>query len=289
LWFGQQFQPEMLGLIGAVAIASPTLGSGLESMARFFPYHQQATHTAFICQGDFARLEYRIIDGGIVDRRHDAELTLGMFANVLRHCLGASWAPEAIHFEHPRPSEWREHRQAFGAPVQFGQRMNALIFRSDRLQQAMPRGNLYRADSYCEELMRISGDTGVLSLLDHVKGEIRSGLPEGVPAIESVADAVGMPRWTLQRRLGSHGLSFSGAIDVVRRELAERHVRQRFVPLADISDMLGYSELSAFSRAFHRWFGVSPQRFRAGTACPVSGQKLTRVVQPSRSECRGGA
>jgi AraC-like DNA-binding protein len=277
LWFGQQFKPEMLGLIGAVAIASPNLGSGLASMARFFPYHQQATHTAFVCQGQWARLEYRIIDGGIVDRRHDAELTLGMFVNVLRHCLGATWTPEAIHFEHPRPSEFREHQQAFGAPVHFGQRTNALIFRSDRLGQPMPQGCLHRANAYCQELLRISSNTGVLSLLDHVKGEIRSGLPDGVPAIETVADAIGMPRWTLQRRLGNHGLSFSDAIDLVRRELAERHIRQVFVPVSDISHVLGYSELSAFSRAFRRWFGVSPQRFRAGV---VAEQRIEHGINP---------
>jgi AraC-like DNA-binding protein len=273
LWFGQQFKPELLGLIGAVAISSPTLGAGLVNLARFFPYHQQATHTSFSCHGELARLEYRIMDGGIVDRRQDAELTLGMFVNVLRHCLGAAWTPEAIHFEHPMPGEWREHRQAFGAPVQFGQRTNALIFRSDRLLQPMPQGSLHRANAHCQELKKISGNTGVLSLLDHVKGEIRCCLPEGVPSIEFVAHAVDMPRWTLQRRLGNYGLSFSDAVDLVRRELADTHIRQRFVALSDISDSLGYSELSAFSRAFRRWFGMSPQQFRAGRNCVVKSSE----------------
>jgi len=263
LWFGQQFKPEMLGLIGGIALASPTLGAALANVARLFPYHQQATHTAFTRQRDLLSLEYRIIDGSILERRHDAELTLGMLANIFRHCLGANWAPEAVHFEHPKPAEWRQHFHAFSAPVYFGQRTNALIFRDDRLHQRMPQGDLHRTNVLSEQLVRISGSIGTLSLLDHVKGEIRSHLPGGILYVETIADAVGLQRWTLQRRLMAYGLSFSGVIDLVRRELAERHIRQRYVTVLEMSDILGYSELSAFSRAFRRWFGVSPQKFRA--------------------------
>src|SRR5882757_7242317 len=246
LWFGQQFKPEMLGLIGGIAIASPTLGAALTNVARLFPYHQQATHTAFVQHNEFCSLEYRIIDGGIVERRHDAELTLGMLANVLRHCLGTQWVPEQVHFEHPKPAGWRDHAQAFSAPVHFGQRTNALIFRAGSLHQRMPLGDLHRTGLLSDQLIRISGGTGTLSLLDHVKGEIRSRLPGGMPDIGTIADSVGFQRWTLQRRLADYGLTFSAVIDLVRRELAERHLRQRYISIMEISDLLGYSELSAF-------------------------------------------
>jgi AraC-like DNA-binding protein len=70
--------------------------------------------------------------------------------------------------------------------------------------------------------------------------------------------------------LAHHGLNFSDVIDVVRRDLAERHIRQRHVRILEISASLGYSELSAFSRAFRRWFGVSPQNFRGRLFSPVT-------------------
>jgi len=263
LCYGQQFKPKMLGLIGGIALASPTLGAALVNVARWFPYHQQATHTAFTRQRDLMSLEYHIIDGSILERRHDAELTLGMLANIIRHCLGDNWAPEAVYFEHPKPPEWRQHARAFSAPVHFGQRTNALLFRDDRLQQRMPQGDLHRTNVLTNQLVTVSGGTGSLSLLDHVKGEIRSRLPGGVPLVETISDTVGLQRWTLQRRLMAYGLSYSGTIDLVRRELAERHIRHPYVTVLEISDILGYSELSAFSRAFRRWFGDSPQKFRA--------------------------
>jgi AraC-like DNA-binding protein len=93
-------------------------------------------------------------------------------------------------------------------------------------------------------------------------GEIRHRLPDGLPLVEDVAEALGVPRWTLQRRLADHGYTFSETVDLVRKTLAEHYVRRSFVPLLDVAEALGYSELSAFSRAFRRWFGVSPSAFR---------------------------
>lgn len=263
LWYGQQFQPAMLGLIGEIALASPTIGAAVANLAELFPYHQQATETRLSREGDLLRLEYRILDGCILERRQDAELTMGMFTNVFRHCLGGGWVPEEVHCEHPKPEGWREHETAFGAPVHFAQRTNAVVFRDADLHRPMPQGDLVRLTRLRDELVCLAGTTGAVCFLDRVKGEVRSRLPDGAPAVEAVAEVMGLARWTLQRRLGDYGLSYSDVIDDVRRDLATLHVRQRHVAIADISFMLGYSEVSAFSRAFRRWHGVSPQAFRA--------------------------
>lgn len=268
LWYGQQFQPAMLGLIGEIALASPTLGAAVANLAELFPYHQQATETRLSRDGDLLRLEYRILDGCILERRQDAELTMGMFANVFRYCLGADWAPEEVHCEHPKPEGWREHERAFGAPVHFGQRGNAVVFRNKDLHRAMPQGDLGRLTRLRDELVRVAGGTGAVGFLDRVKGEVRSRLPDGAPTVEQVAEALGLARWTLQRRLTAHGLSYSDVIDQVRRDLAVLHLRHRHVAVADIGFLLGYSEVSAFSRAFSRWFGQSPQAYRTAQARP---------------------
>ncbi len=262
LLFGRQFQPGMLGLIGSIALAAPTLGAALDHLARLFPFHQQATETRFVREGGLLRLEYRILDGRIVERRQDAELTMGMFANVVRACLGPSWMPEEVQFEHPKPEGWRQHESLFDAPAHFGQRTNALILRDRDLDRRMPGGDMARLTALCGTLVGIAGDTGTPALLDRVKAEVRARLPDGCPPIEDIADALGLARWTLQRRLTDEGLSFSDVIDRVRRDLAAVYIRQHHVPIADIGFLLGYSEVSAFSRAFRRWFGVSPLGMR---------------------------
>lgn len=185
-----------------------------------------------------------------------------MFANVLRRCLGRGLAPERVEFEHPRPGDWREHERAFDAPVYFGRRSNALVFRNRELQRAMPGRDLAQLPRLCEELARVGGGGGAIALafMDRVRSEIRASLSEGVPHIETVAELL---RWTLQRRLAEHGYSYSDLVEEVRCDLAMAYLAQPQLPLADIASLLGYSEPSAFTRAFCRRYGVPPLRMRA--------------------------
>lgn len=263
LEYGNDFTPERLGLIGLTAVSSPDLGTALSNLTELFPFHQQATQIRLARRGGYVRLEYRILDGSIVDRRQDAELTMGMFANIVRHCLGRSWSPEEVHCEHLRPETWRAHEKAFNAPFHFGQRTNALVFKASELHHRMPYANAQRLARLRSELIAIAKDAGSLGIVDRVKSEIRAGLPDNDSAIETVADALNLPRWTLQRRLDREGWSFKNLVDQVRRELAVHYLRQPFVPITEIAYMLGYSELSAFSRAFKRWENVPPLEYRA--------------------------
>jgi AraC-like DNA-binding protein len=264
LWYGQQFQPQNLGLIGGITLAAPTLLSALEALAGLFPYHQQVTHTAFREAGGMVALEYRILDGAILARRQDAELTMGMFVNVLRAVFGPTWAPEEVHFEHPRPEQAQEHARAFQAPLHWGQRTNALIFKRPAEDIAMPGADIKQMDRLRRQLLHAAhGSAGEVPLIRRVQAEIRSRLVDGTPYIEDVADALDIRRWTLQRALADEGVSFSDMVEQVRHQLARLYVQQTHVPIADIAFLLGYSEISAFSRAFTRWFDRSPRQFRA--------------------------
>lgn len=270
LWYGQQFLPQNLGLIGGITLAAPTLLAALEALAGLFPYHQQATHTAFRAAGGMVALEYRILDGAILSRRQDAELTMGMFVNVLRAVFGPCWAPEEVHFEHPRPEQAQEHERAFHAPLHWGQRTNALIFKRPDEAIIMPGADVKLMDRLrCQLLNAARGSAGDVPLVRRVQAEIRSRLVEGAPYIEEVADALNIRRWTLQRALADEGVRFSDLVEHVRQQLACLYVQQTQVPIADIAFLLGYSEISAFSRAFTRWFDRSPRQFRAQNPHPV--------------------
>lgn len=115
-----------------------------------------------------------------------------------------------------------------------------------------------------ERLRAVAGGTGSLPFLDRVRAEIRARLPEGYPHVEEVSQSLGLARRTLQRRLADRGISFSDLVDEVRRTVAGHYAGQRHLPFSDLAALLGYSELSAFSRAFRRWYGVAPRRYRSG-------------------------
>jgi AraC-like DNA-binding protein len=93
--------------------------------------------------------------------------------------------------------------------------------------------------------------------------EIRAGFATGDASIEAVAARLGHSRASLYRLLAARGLVFSDLSQSIRQEMALRYVAQPHMPLTEIAPLLGYSELSAFSRAFTRWTGMAPARYRA--------------------------
>ena len=270
LRYGCQFKPDGLGLLGYVGMCSDTLGDALRNVVKMFPIHQQGSLLCLEEQGEWCRLDYQVQYGAILRKRQDAELSLGMFNNLMRVALGQKWAPDRVHFEHPQPEAWHEHCKAFDAPVFFDQPRNSLVFRRSLLNQPMP-GRDPRLLAIVLESMNLLARSG-REQLDHagsntgivhdVQAQIRLQLRNGEPNLEWACEHLQLTSWTLQRRLGDHGLTFTQLVDNVRRELAQHYLSQANLPISELALLLGYSEASAFSRAFRRWFGVSPRQWR---------------------------
>ena len=265
LWFGNQFRPRDLGLWGYLAVSSPTLGGALRNIVETFPRHQQHSHLGLVPHADGRlMLEYQIRAPDIVERRQDAELSLGMFLNIFRECLGRRWTPEAVYFEHPSPLDADQHEAAFGAPVCFAQPTNALVFRPDVLERPMPRRDprMMAMMHACLEALGPRADDRE-PLIDQVRMAIRSRLPEGWPSLECIGEDLRLSPASIRRELARVGLTYKGLVQTMRRELAFVYLRQHHLPLSEIAFLLGYSELSAFSRAVRRWTGKSPRAVRS--------------------------
>lgn len=274
LRFGLQFPPAAHGPIGQLALAAPSIGAGLRAFMDFFPLHQNDTETALVNEAGRLRMEYRILDARIWNRRQDAELTIGMLANLLRHASDGELTIEEICFEHPAGEHRRDYERMLGAPVFFSARTNAITLRGRGLTRPMPRADSRKFVALAEQLragMRNARHAGIQSA---VCSEIRRLLPEGYPSVEQVAENLGLARWTLQRRLARHEITFSQCVELVRARLATLYLAQSPLSIGDVSDLLGYSEISAFSRAFRRWHGTAPEHFR----------KVQKAARPQQNE-----
>jgi AraC-like DNA-binding protein len=264
LRFGRGYRVEDMGPLGVMAVNSPTLNAALRNLCRYFPAIQEHSTLALREEGDLVRLEYQIRDGRIAARRQDAELSIGIFNNFFVRCFGARWSPEEVHFEHLRAAEAGVHQNLLNAPVYFGQATNAIVFRRAALGAVMPGAKPELLPGLHAALQGKAAAARPDDFVGAVVQEIRAGFCEGSPGIDGVARRLGMSRASLYRRLGAAGIDFTQATEAVRRELAVMYVAQPHIPLTEIAALLGYSELSAFSRAFRRWTGVSAIGFRAG-------------------------
>ncbi|NGY06242.1 helix-turn-helix transcriptional regulator [Solimonas terrae] len=103
-------------------------------------------------------------------------------------------------------------------------------------------------------------------LLGELQRRILEALPEGGATLDAIAARLGFSERTLQRRLQGARLNFQQLVEQLRFEVARRHLQQGELPLTEIGYQLGYSEPSAFSRAFRRWSGASPLAYRRRVA-----------------------
>ena len=263
LRFGAEFEPRRLGAIGYAAISSPTLSAALRNMVHYFAAHQSQTTFALRQDRDILWLVYQIYDPRITRRRQDAELSVGMFCNIFRHCLGESWAPLEVRFEHAAPGQPREHEECYGAPVSFGQTINALAFRRSDLDTPMPEQDPYLysvIEAFLKNRVELRSDPADFASL--VRNQIKLSLEGATPTLADVARDLGVSEQAFRRQLKEQNLGFTDLLRAARQELALRLVKGSDTPLTQIAYALGYSELSAFSRAFSGWTGMSPQRFR---------------------------
>ncbi len=263
LEFGQNFSPKQLGMLGYAAISSPTLAAALRNLERFFPAHQGQTSFGLIQDRDILWLSYRIYDPRITNRRQDAELSLGMFCNVFKEAHGADWAPLEIRFEHNKPDGSAEHEMRFGAPVEFGHPSNAIAFRRRDLDALMPNQDPYLA-SVVEPFLqgRCETQSNPEDFALAVRNEVKLHLGEKLPSVADISRLFGVSEPAFHKQLRAHGLSFGDILKAARHELALHYIADPDLPLTEIAYRLGYSELSAFSRAFRNWTGMSPQRYR---------------------------
>ncbi len=267
LQFGQDFAPQRLGAIGYIAITSPTLAAGLQNLVRYFPAHQDSSVLSLEADHDLLWLNYQILDPRVEARRQDAELSLGMFCNVLRNGLGLDWSPLEVHFEHQRPDGGDEHERRFGAPTLFGRRTNAIAFRREALSAPMAACDPYLF-SVIEPFLaqRQATRRTPTDFVTALKQELKLQLGEGASTLRALARRMGVEQAELQRRLRELGVSYNDLLRAVRQDLALRYIRESDMSLTEIALAVGYSELSAFSRAFRAWTGVSPQRYRQRAA-----------------------
>jgi len=264
LMAGARWRLDHLGLPGEIAGNCATVDRALESFISL-QWLNASGGVAFRSSKDgTTSFGYAIFEPGImrgVSQMYD--LALAVAVNMLRDLSGnRGWAPSAVVMSRARPDERAPYRRLFGAHVRFDAESSMISFPSAFGATPVPG-----ADEACRRRLELQAAVlGRETMERRLHRMIRVALLFGLTSGDDLAAAMALSRRTFNRRLAELGTTFQHELAAARAEVARHLLRDTRLQTGEIAAALGYAEASPFVRAFRRWTGASPARWRQRAA-----------------------
>jgi AraC-like DNA-binding protein len=267
LHLGEAMNPENMGIVGHIIMNSETLRQAAYQWERYAKlacdegnaYHKEQ-HGQFSYIFNFSDdVPFQVIEHAIVS-------TL----SFCRRFSGQDIIPIEVRFQHSSPLYRKEYERIFRSPVMFNQPDNVMVLKQADMDLPPRRHNSYLQTVLTQHADSLLNQFSVdKQLSDQVQKVIMNHLHEGDVSIETVSREMAMSRWTLNRKLKEEGTSFQVLLEETRKHLATNYLRYQERSPGEVAFLLGFSEPSAFSRAFKRWMGVSPGVYqKSGSLIP---------------------
>ena len=261
LLVGQYIDLQLLGVAGRLARNAPSVGAALQELAAFFALHDSGGSLRLAIHEGRVTFGYGIYVPGLAHTHQLCDLAVAAIANVMRQLCGTDWKPDVVLLPRERPADIRPYRQHFAAPLRFDSVIAAVVFPESHLSQAIAD-----ADPLLHRLLADSAEAAIAATDPILHTEVRRTirlLMHRQCSRGQVARRLGMHERTLGRRLQASGTTFQRLLDETRLDMARQLLRNTRVPVARVAAALGYHDPTVFTRAFARWTGQTPSRFRA--------------------------
>lgn len=250
---------EILGPVGAAALSAPTAAEGLRAAGQYLSVYSPAIKGRISAPpgARHARFEFRVVGRRLPPHRQITELSLGVSLRVFRLLIGPDFRPVSVHLAHQALSPPEEYERYFGCPARFAEPFSGFRIRRADLRRPLPAHGAVH-DVVREYLDSITSKAARGTPAAAAAALARRLLPTGGLGLELVAAHLAVHPRTLQRHLAAEGVSFAELVDTVRKEEADRYLRDTDMPVGHLAGLLGYSEQSVLTRACRRWFGTTP-------------------------------
>ena len=192
------------------------------------------------------------------------EATFSATVVVLQAITETNIAPVEVSFKHSAIKDMKYHNEAFKCEVYFDQAHNYIAYQTKDLDTRTAKAdmsiNKFLVERVEEETKGI--EVSSIKIAADVESLIKDALPSGIPSIVQIGTHIGMSSRTLTRRLAENGLTFRGLIKQTQEKISKDLLMHSSSTVSEIAFQTGFSEQSAFSRAFKRWTGQSPLEYR---------------------------
>ena len=269
LHMAEAYNPGALDMLGYIVLSCSTIGHALDRASRYATLLNDGMRIDFVREPRSAYLECTFVsskDNYLLRNGTQAvDTTWAGFARELRRLAAKPVVPTHVWFRHAAPhlKDKAEYDRSFGALVNFGASADRLYVNTDDLEMPLLSANPALLRSFEQH-----ADTVIASLdakdtkSRQVAQLLTTRLKGAVPPLNEIARELAMSERNLQRALRNDGTTFNKLLDDVRRDLAINHLADPSTSAGQVGFLLGFSEPSAFHRAFRRWTGKAPSAYR---------------------------
>lgn len=262
LQIGVLINPTDMGVFGYLSASSDTLGNALKNFERFQRLAYEGNPGEFIVDGQSLKLRWGT-ELGIANRLVN-DTALAVLITFLRKATGISdLTPTIVHSIYDAPNDIQLYSEFFGVTPTFNAPFTEMQFPLEYLNTALPANDMglqRLLESQAQQLL--SNLPSQDQFLPQLADVILKSLHVGQPTVEFAAAHLCMSERTLHRRLADRGFTFQQQLLAIRKKLVLQYLQDSNLSLTSIALLLGYSEQSAFSRAFRLWFANSPNTYR---------------------------
>jgi AraC-like DNA-binding protein len=267
-FFGQDSRRMKAGSFAMLChsvLSCKTLGQALNRCVRFYGLILDDIAVGVLCEGREARITLEERAAGRPHRPFAHEVLLVLIYGLACWVVGRRIPILRAEFGYPTPAHSAEYRLMYCTDLAFDMPMTALVFDAAHLELSVVQN-----ERSAKEFLRTAPENIVVkykndsNLSAQIRRRLRQRLPGEVPDFETLAAELNMTTATLRRRLEEEGATYQGIKDQLRRDLAIRYLSHSDRSVIEIALELGFSERSAFHRAFRKWTGASPGEFRRG-------------------------
>jgi len=268
LLVGQHAGLHSLGMMGLLAKYSPDVGTALRNLTTFMHLHVRGAVTNLTVDSSSAMVSYLVSQSRAKANDQVSDGAIAAIFNILRSLCGPLWRPSKVLFAHHQPEDATPFQRFFHAPLEFDAGQNAVVFPVNWLNHSLVQSDPEVLDLLQQQVEALEDRYGN-DFPGKVRRVLRAAVMTGQPNVDHIAMMFSMHSRTLRRHLQKFGTNFEELLEDIRYETARQMLEDSRMTVSQIALALGYSDASSFTRAFRRWSGFTPARWRKARQAKV--------------------